>query len=279
MKFTKRGLRIIKMVKVLLLSGYGINCEAETANAFTLAGGSPTIVHINDLITGKEKMSDYQILVFPGGFSYGDDTGAGNAYANKIKNNLWEDIKQFISDEKLIIGICNGFQIMTEIGLFPLEGMEYGDEVNFLLPNTTNRYICRWTNLKENNSKCVFTKGIEKVFIPVAHGEGRFFCSEETLAKLKANNQIVFTYCDSEGNPANGNSPENPNGSFADIAAICDKTGRVMGMMPHPERALYSFNRPDYHLIKELARRDGSEIADIDEFNFRIFKNAVEYFK
>ncbi len=176
--------------KVLIMSGYGINCETESKNAFELAGAKAEIVHINDLISGKKKMSDYDIIMFPGGFSYGDDTGSGQAFANKIKNNLWDNLLEFIKAGKLILGVCNGFQIMTHLGLFD---SNYGKRINAMESNNSNRYECRWVHIKHNNTNCVFTKGVDLTHLPVAHAEGRFFCSKETLNKLKDNNQIVFT--------------------------------------------------------------------------------------
>lgn len=267
------------MVKVLVMSGYGINCERESAHAFEMAGANPEIVHVNDLIAGAKKLADYDILMFPGGFSYGDDTGSGNAFANKIKNHLWADLTGFIEDGKLVLGVCNGFQVMTHLGLFALPDGKYGERIHSMESNDSNRYECRWVHLKAWPSKCVFTKGIDTTHIPVAHGEGRFLCEKETLEKLKGNGQVVFTYCDANGRPADGRFPLNPNGAMADVAAICDRTGRVMGMMPHPERGLYSTHEPEYHLKRELARREGRQIPKMIETNFRILKNAVEYAK
>ena len=262
--------------KILVMSGYGINCETETAHAFEKAGGLPEIVHINDIIRRKKNLVDYDIIVFPGGFSYGDDTGSGNAFANKLKNNLWEDIMEFINSGKLILGVCNGFQIMVSLGLFSLSGTEYGRRTAALLANTQDRYECRWVNIRHDNSRCVFTKGIGITHVPVAHGEGRFHCDDATLKKLKENNQIVFTYCDAAGGDAKG-FPENPNGSLENIAAICDTSGRIMGMMPHPERGLYAASEPEFHLKKELAKRKGIVLNEINEINFMIFRNAVEF--
>jgi len=280
MIFTGRGLKTIKMIpKVLVMSGYGINCETESAHAFEKAGAECEIVHVNDLISGKKKMSDYEIILFPGGFSYGDDTGSGNAFANKIKNNLWEELLDFINSNKLILGICNGFQVMTHLGLFTLPGRKHGERINALESNNSNRYECRWVYLKNNSSNCVFTKGIDITPLPVAHGEGRFYCDEDVLEELKKNGQIVFTYCNENGEEAKGNYPVNPNGSIMDIAAVCDNTGRIMGMMPHPERAVYSVSEPEFQLKKEIAKREGKEIPEIIESNLKIFKNAVEFFK
>ncbi|MBU1201992.1 MAG: phosphoribosylformylglycinamidine synthase I [Nanoarchaeota archaeon] len=265
--------------KVIIMSGYGINCETESAHAFEKAGAKCEIVHINDLISKKKRLLNYDIMMFPGGFSYGDDTGSGNAFANKLKNNLWDDLLEFINSKKLILGVCNGFQIMTNLGLFALEENTYGQRINAMQPNNSNRYECRWVHLKSKSEKCVFTRGIDKIHIPIAHGEGRFYCKQETFKKLKNNNQIVFTYCDESGLDAKGIYPNNPNGSMSDVAAICDFSGRIMGMMPHPERSIYSISAPDFQLKKEIAKRKGEVLPEMMEKVFLIFKNAVDYFK
>lgn len=265
------------MVKVLVMSGYGINSEKETVFAFEKFGAKAEIIHINDLIDEKYKMSDYDIMVFPGGFAYGDDTGSGNAYANKLKNNLWEDVKRFISDKKLILGICNGFQVLVHIGLFPLPLGNYGQRNHALIANDSNNFECRPVFLKNRSKKCIFTKDIEIIRPVVSHGEGKFVTDNDTLKALKDNNQVVFTYTDEKGNNAKEKYPENPNGSLNDIAGICDHTGRILGLMPHPERALFSTSLPDYQLEKEKAKRDNKQIEEFFEPNLLIFKNAVEY--
>ena len=218
---------------VLIMSGYGINCEKESAHAFELAGAKCDIVHINDLISKKKFLNDYDILMFPGGFSYGDDTGSGNAFANKIKNNLWDDLLLFINSKKLILGVCNGFQIMTHLGLFSLN-TTYGERIHAMEANSSNRYICKWIYLETEKSDCIWTKDIGVIHVPIAHGEGRFDCSESIIQELKNNNQIVFRYCDKNGKTEDDSSI-NPNGSKFNVAGICDKSGRIMGMMPHPE--------------------------------------------
>ncbi len=263
--------------KVIIMSGYGINCEKESKHAFEEAGAEAEIVHVNDLISKKKDMKNYNIMFFPGGFSYGDDTGSGNAFANKVKNNLWHSLQRFIAEKKLIIGVCNGFQIMSNLGLFALEDVDYGNRNNALLWNNQNRYEDRWIYLKHEDSRCVFTKNINLTRIPIAHGEGKFFCDEETLKKLESNKQIVFKYCDEKGNPANNIFPINPNGALKDIAGICDKSGRILGMMPHPERGLYSVNEPEFHMKKDKAIRNNKEVPKYIESNFQVFKNAVEY--
>lgn len=255
------------------MSGYGINCETESAHAFEKAGADIEIIHINDLILKKKNMSDFDIMFFPGGFSYGDDTGSGNAFANKMRNNLWDELKQFIDDEKLIIGVCNGFQIMSNLGLFATTSSNYGERNNALLTNNHNKYEDRWVNLIHENSICVFTKDIKKTHIPIAHGEGKFYCDEKTLKELEDNKQIVFRYSKPDGKLANGEFPFNPNGALNDIAGICDKSGRILGMMPHPERGLYSITEPEYHKKKVIK----GEQPEYIESNFKIFKNAVDY--
>jgi len=261
------------MVKVLIMSGYGINCEKESAYAFTLAGASPEIVHINDLIAGRRSMEDYDIMMFPGGFSYGDDTGSGNAFANKVRNNLWDDVVKFVKGGKLILGVCNGFQVMTHLGLF---SEKIGERTHSLESNSQARYECRWVNIKNESDKCVFTKGVQITHLPIAHGEGRFFCSAETIKSLEQGGQVVFRYCNGDGTE-DSSYPTNPNGSMNNIAGISDKTGRILGMMPHPERAIFAASEPEYHLKKELAKRKGEKLDRFIGSNLKIFTNAVEF--
>jgi len=224
--------------KAIILTGYGINCEEETAWCFEKTGGEAEIVHINDLIENPNKLSDYQILAIPGGFSYGDDTGSGNAYANKIKNNFTEQIINFAKQDKLIIGICNGFQILANTGLVPAVDEKYGERQVALMHNKTARYECRWIRLKNTSKKCVWTRDIDLIHLPIAHGEGNFYAEPEILNKIKENDQIALKYVNEDGSPANQKFPINPNGALEDIAAVTDPSGRILGMMPHPERFL-----------------------------------------
>jgi len=255
--------------KVLVLTGYGINCDIETQHAFKIAGADAERVHLNDLIDGTRKLIDYHILIFPGGFSFGDDIASGKVLANKIKYNLGEDIQEFIEAGKLIIGICNGFQAMVKMGMLPAFGGDYSTQDVTLTFNDSGRFEDRWVYLKTNlNSKCVFTKDIDNIYLPVRHGEGKFSVkSPEVLARLKKGNQIVFRYVDREGRT--GGYPVNPNGSVDDIAAICDETGRIFGMMPHPEAFQHKTNHPAW--TREELQEEGAGIA--------IFRNAVEYAK
>ncbi|MFC1615884.1 phosphoribosylformylglycinamidine synthase I [Patescibacteria group bacterium] len=263
--------------KVLVLTGYGINSEEETAECFNITGSEAEIVHINDVVDGHRKLEDYQIMVFPGGFSYADDTGGGNALANKIKNNLQDDIKKFAQADKLIIGICNGFQILTKLGLVPATEDQYDEPEATLMHNKTVRLECRQVDMKKISKKCIWTKGIDTIRMPIAHGEGNFYVDDEILTAMKANDQIVFKYIKPDGSPANGELPFNPNGALEDIAGICDKSGRIFGLMPHPERINSFTNRDDWQLQKEKLLRKGKELPEEGE-GLVVFKNASEYF-
>jgi len=262
--------------KVLIMSGYGINCEEETSFAFEKSGAKADIVHINDLIDRIRKLDDYQILAFPGGFSYGDDTGSGNAFANRIRNNLWQEIKNFIEKEKLAIGICNGFQIMTNLGLLPALNGEYGKTEVALVHNDSARYNDRWVDLQfEGNSPWV--QDIDKISIPIAHGEGKFYAEPRILTELNKRGLVAARYIKGEICEYQ-NLEANPNGSLENIAGITDETGRLIGMMPHPERAIDFTHLPNWPLLKEKYKRKGKKIPK--EVNgLEIFKNAVKYFK
>lgn len=252
--------------RVCILSGYGINCETETKFAFERFGATGELVHINDLIDGSKSLDDFQILAFPGGFSYGDHTGAGKAFANRILNNLGEKILRFVEKDTLTLGICNGFQVLVALGLVPAIGQKYGERQAALMKNKSTKYQCEWVRIKNASQKCVFTKGIDEMDIPIAHGEGNFYIDDAGLTKLQENDQIAFTYAN-----------HNPNGSVADIAGVCDPTGRIMGMMPHPERNLFFTNHPEWTKKAEELRRAGKEIPENGAGEI-IFRNAVEYF-
>jgi phosphoribosylformylglycinamidine synthase len=263
--------------KALVVTGYGVNCDEETNFALGLAGADSKIIHINDLISDKTQLGKTDILAFPGGFSYADDTGSGKALANKIRNNIFDEIKTFIEKGGLVIGICNGFQVLVSLGLLPGIDNDYGKQSVALTHNDQARFECRWVKVKVDSSKCIFTKGIKEIDIPIAHGEGKLFARPEVLNSLNKNDQVVFRYVKEDGSLANGEYPYNPNGSLEDIAGICDGTGRVLGMMPHPERALSYTNHPDFQMIKESAKRDGKSLPKIYEPALTVFKNAVKY--
>ncbi|OPY38980.1 MAG: phosphoribosylformylglycinamidine synthase I [Methanoregula sp. PtaU1.Bin051] len=261
--------------KALIMSGYGINSEMETQEALARAGMRSDIVHINDLIAERKRLSDYRLLVFPGGFSYGDDTGAGNAYANRVRNNLWRDLEKFLEDDNLVLGICNGFQILANLGLVPAFDKKY-DRTIALMPNRIGVLECRFVTLKPASGS-FWTKGIEWLYCPVSHGEGNFYCTDETLQRLKRLGMIAFRYCREDLSPANGEYPFNPNGSIEDIAGIMSEDGKVLGLMPHPERAMEFTNLYDWPYRKEELKRRGSDLPQ-ESVNMRFFRNITGYF-
>ena len=262
--------------KALIMSGYGINSEMETQEALFRAGMASDIVHINDLIAGRRRLPDYRLLIFPGGFSYGDDTGAGNAYANRVRNNLWNDVEKFLDGDNLVLGICNGFQILANLGLVPAFDRRYKREIA-LSPNRNGVLECRFVTLKPEADN-LWTQGIERIYCPVSHGEGNFYCSEEILWRLKRQNMIAFTYCKEDMSPANGEYPCNPNGSVADVAGITSADGKVLGLMPHPERAMEFTSLYDWPLRKEQMRREGMALPG-ESLNMQFFRNITGYFR
>lgn len=262
--------------KALIMSGFGINSEMETQEVLLRAGMGSDIVHINDLIDGRTKLRHYRLLVFPGGFSYGDDTGAGNAFANRVRNNLWNDLKEFIEGDNLVLGICNGFQILANLGLVPAFDQDFARDIA-LMPNHKGVLECRFVTLKPAAAN-LWTKGIERIYCPVAHGEGNFTCSPDTLRRLREQEMIAFTYCREDLSPANGEYPYNPNGSVEDIAGIVSADGRVLGLMPHPERAMEFVNLYDWPLRKERMIRDGVAVP-AESLNMQLFRNIVDYFR
>lgn len=251
---------------VLILYGYGINCDNETRQAFEMVGANADKVHVNELISGEKKLKNYQIFVLPGGFSFGDDISAGKVLANKLKYNLREELNNFINEGKLIIGICNGFQAMVKLGILPAFNKNYKKEEVTLTFNDLGRFEDRWVRLKINQkSNCIWTKGIEGLYLPIRHGEGKFIAKDDKVREiLDKQNQIVAQYMDDQGNLAD--YPFNPNGSEKNIAAICDETGRIFGLMPHPEGFLFPQNHPRWTREK-IQRGEG----------LKIFKNAVDF--
>lgn len=263
--------------KVLILTGYGINCDEETKFAWEYAGAKGDIVHINDLIDKPALLSAYQIFSFPGGFSYGDDTGSGKALANRIRNNLSEEFAAFIARDVLVLGICNGFQVMVALGIVPGYS-PFGNADVALERNSTDRYQCSWVDLAINkDSPCVFTRGIDTLHLPVAHGEGNFYATRQMLDRLEEAHQTVMHYS-KNGARAKGEFPFNPNGAMRDIASICDATGRIMGMMPHPERNILFTQRDDFTVKKEEILRSGGTLPEQSE-GLSLFKNGVSYFR
>lgn len=261
---------------VLVLTGYGINCEEETKFSFQMAGADADIAHINDLLDGHKKLKDYQVLAFPGGFSYGDDTGSGNAFAHRVKNHLWEKVVSFVQGDHLVIGICNGFQIMVRLGLLPALSSQYGHRQVALTYNTSARYLARWVDLEVPNDS-PWLAGVEKLSLPIAHGEGNFYAPGEVLQELEEKGLIALKYAAGEM-CAYQNLEPNPNGSLKDIAGITDESGRLLGMMPHPERAVCFTQLPHWPWLRAKYTRQGQKIPEHGP-GLKIFENAVKYFE
>lgn len=269
-----------KTVRVLVLTGYGLNCDVETAYAFELAGAASSRVHINALISGEASLKDYDILVFDGGFSWGDDHGAGVLEAVRLRSNIGEALLEFIEDGKLVLGICNGFQAMVNLGLLPGFDGDYNTRQVALTFNDCGNFRDDWVTLLGNpDSPCVFTKGVTRIELPIRHGEGKFYASSEVIKRLIRNGQAVLQYATPQGAPAQGKFPFNPNGSIHDIAGICDSTGRVFGLMPHPEAFNHWTNHPDWTRMKESMKRQGQTILPELTAGILILKNGVDYLK
>ncbi len=249
-------------VRTLILRAPGTNCDAEAAFAFEQAGAEVSLVHINRLIRHEERLADYQVLVIPGGFTYGDDIAAGKVLANELRLKLGEDIVRFVAEGKLILGVCNGFQVLVKAGLLPEPAS--GDTPTLTLANNdSGRFECRWVYLAVNKqSPCIFTKGIDSCYLPVAHGEGKLVAQNGTLS----DSNIVLYYTDEQGNRDAG-YPDNPNGSSGNIAGLCDSSGRIFGLMPHPERHIRGTQHPQWTRLG--ARRYGD--------GFPIFLNAIRW--
>ena len=253
--------------KVCVLRSAGTNCDQETAAAFSLAGAEVELLHINSLVGGPRTLDDFHILALPGGFSYGDDVASGKIFANELRFKLVDSLRKFITDGKLIIGICNGFQILVKSGFLPANA-ELKQETSLIL-NDSAKFEDRWVYLKPGGASCVWTKGLKKIiYLPDAHGEGKFVALDKNvLNRLKKNKQIVFQYCDAQGKLSG--YPDNPNGSQENIAGITDSTGRILGLMPHPERHLLAMQHPRKDELKSLRTGDG----------LQIFKNGVDYIR
>jgi len=253
-------------VKVLVLRTAGTNCDYETEYAFQLAGAETERVHINRLIARDKLLSDYHILTLPGGFSYGDDIAAGKLLANELKYKIRDQVEDFVNAGKLIIGICNGFQVLVKAGLLPgFNGISDSQDVTLYL-NDSTKFECRWVYLQTEDSPCIFTKNLtSRIYLPVAHAEGKFTATGEILGMLEKNRQVVFRYVAENGKIAG--YPWNPNSSDRNIAGICDVTGRILGLMPHPERYLSRYNHPRW--TREKLPEEGDGLV--------IFRNAVRY--
>jgi phosphoribosylformylglycinamidine synthase subunit PurQ / glutaminase len=255
--------------KVLLLRAPGTNCDIETAFAFESVGATVISVHVNQLIEQPGVANDCQILCFPGGFSYGDDIAAGRILAQRLKVHLADLIDQFRNQDRLVLGICNGFQVMMRLGIF-FPGQEETPPATLAL-NAHGRFEDRWVHLCNSHSNSVFLRGIDTMFLPMAHAEGRFVVSTQAVDSLMGAGQLGLRYCQADGQTADEtlDFPINPNGAQFNVAGISDPTGKVFGLMPHPERHLDPTHHPFWTRRKEQPEHGEGR---------QLFVNAVEYF-
>ncbi len=244
--------------KAIVLRAAGTNCDRESQYALELAGFDAERIHIFRVMENPAILADYQLLMIPGGFSYGDDVSAGKILANQIIHHLAEPMNRFVEEGKLILGVCNGFQVLLKSGLLPWGKVDItaANRDATLAWNVSGRFVDRWVPLRVDSDKCVFIKKGERFTLPVAHGEGRFTIrDDDVLEKIRANGQVAIRY-----------DGDNPNGSVDDIAGICDPTGRIFGLMPHPERFVHPTHHPTW--TRSMPKKaDGLEI----------FKNAFNY--
>ena len=251
-------------VKVLIVRAPGTNRDGDTIFAFEHAGAEITLAHVNQLIRRERNLFDHQIFVIPGGFSYGDDIASGKVLANELKLKFGEDVLRFVDDGRLVLGICNGFQVLVKSGILPRVKKGQTPRVT-LTNNDSGKFECRWVYLDVNRkSPCVFTKGMEGMYVPIAHGEGKFAGDLNAIT----DRNIAVYYTDAQGNKEAG-YPYNPNGSAKNIAGICDDSGRIFGLMPHPEDHVLRTQHPRW--TRETPEKFGD--------GMRIFTNAVSWAK
>lgn len=268
----------MKRINALVLTGYGLNCDNETVYALESSGAHAKRIHINELINGTVRLDDFHFMVFGGGFSWGDDHGAGVVQAIRMQTNIGDQLLSFVEKGRLIIGICNGFQVLVNLGLLP--GMEnsYQRRSVAITYNDCGTYQDRWITLKVNEkSPCIFTKGLVQLDSPIRHGEGKIWAEQGIIDALEKNNQVALRYALPDGNPANQIFPNNPNGSINDIAGICDPSGRIFGLMPHPEAYHNFHNHPNWDMEYELIKRGKRIKPSGPTPGLQIFHNAVTF--
>lgn len=265
-------------IKICVITGYGINCEKEMALACEMAGGAVSFIHAQQLLSNDTSWMDANLIAFPGGFSFGDELGAAKAFANRISYNamnLRDRLHSFVENGNCIIGICNGFQLLVKLGLLP--GNENFSQSISLANNSSSRFECRWVHHKVLPSPCIFTRGIESLYLPARHGEGNLTGSSENITNLFKNKQVALQYANEDGTVAD-HFPANPNGSTEAIAGLCDPTGRIFGMMAHPEAAVHFTNDPRWTRLKEHHQRHKEPVPKYGP-GFAVFKNAIHYLK
>ncbi|MBT1072803.1 phosphoribosylformylglycinamidine synthase subunit PurQ [Pelotalea chapellei] len=267
--------------RAIVITGNGTNCEMEAAHACRLGGFDEAVIaHIAEILSGEIRLDDFHFLNLTGGFLDGDDLGSAKAQANRLKHatvagtgeKLVEQFTRFIADGKLILGVCNGFQLMVKMGMLPGFDGNYLSQTVTLTHNDCGRFQDRWTYLKvDSASPCIFTRGIEKgIYLPMRHGEGKFMCdTDETLQRIEREHLGVFRYSDPDYAAAAMEFPANPNGSQNAIAGICDPSGRLMGLMPHPEAFVHYTQHPRW--TREQLPEEGDGLI--------LYRNAAEYVK
>ena len=266
-----------RRVRAMVLAGNGINCEMETAHACRLGGVDQTdITYLWDLAAGKATLEGYDLLCLPGGFLDGDDLGSARASAIRLRHTevngrpLTDQIVGFVNDGGLVIGICNGFQLMIKLGLLPALDNKANEVQATLTWNDSGRFEDRWVHLKiDPESPCVFTRGLDKIMLPIRHGEGKIVAPDETFDRVVTAHQAPLAYIDPETGEPTMEYPLNPNGTAQGIAGLTDPTGRLFGLMPHPEAFLHRTNHPRW--TREDLPQEGDGLA--------LFRNAVEYIK
>lgn len=259
-------------VKALVLRAPGTNCDQETARAWEMAGAEAEIWHFHRLMENPESLEQFQILTFPGGFSYGDDLGAGRVWSARIHQHLGDTIRKFVDRGGLVLGICNGFQVLVATGLLPDGARPDMSPTASLTYNTSRQFEARWVQMKVSSDKSVFLKDIQQIAMPSAHGEGRFMTATgDQLAALQARGQVVLQYVDKSTGEPTEVYPANPNGSPLGVAGVCDPTGRILGLMPHPERFVSPLHHPNWTRYPKnaLPSPDG----------LKLFNNAVSALK
>lgn len=243
--------------RAIVLRAAGINCDAETVRALELAGADTQLVHLARVLERPALLDDCSLLVLPGGFSYGDDVAAGRVFGFELRQGLARELAGFVARGGYVLGVCNGFQVLVDTGL--LEGPLTPEREIALAGNRQARFECRWIHLRTERCAAAWLPTGEAFPAPIAHGEGRLVVRDDaTLARLESKGQIALRYVRADGSPARG-FPDNPNGSVSDIAGLCDPTGRVLGLMPHPERNLSPFNHP--HWTRRPPREAGEGLA------------------
>lgn len=262
-------------IPVLVVTGYGLNCEDESRYAWELAGAQPKLVHFSDLLAKPSLLSEFAALMIGGGFTYGDHMTSGHVFAARARHRLSAELDRFIAQGKLVMGICNGFQIIVKLGLLPGLDNDYFTQKLSIIQNDCGAFQNYWVRLRfESNSPCVFTRGLSFMPLPIRHGEGKVFTlDKELLRRLEAAGCVPCRYADPATGKATQRFPHNPNGSLNAIAGLCDPTGRVFGMMPHPEAYLY----PENHPLWEVQKMRG-ELPE-QGIGLSFFRNAVSHLK